>query len=151
MDDKMKWILIIITLLFIGCYEKMPVQGNTNIFIDDSASVLITRIIDGDSYEITAQGEKFKLRLLGADCFEIKKNKKLTSQAMEMNINIDSALKLGMEGKKLAQRILLNRNVVIKRDNNGKNMDSFGNLLRFIYVNDENFADILINYNLVVQ
>lgn len=111
----------------------------------DSCEVIITRIIDGDTYVFRQNDEEYTIRLLGLDCFETRHGKRLEKQAEKAGISIDSAMTLGKRAKERAINYLLNQKVKIIRDKHERNFDSYNRLLRHVIVRDSSFINILEN------
>jgi len=115
----------------------------TNPYRDDTSEVVITRIVDGDTYAFLLDSEEVFVRLLGFDCFETKMNKRLRKQADDAGISPDSALALGVMQRGRAVRYLLNKKVLIVRDRRERNIDVYQRLLRHVIINGKNFKEIL--------
>ena len=76
-------------------------------YSDDTCEVTISRVIDGDTYEIQHGADKISIRLLDFDCFESRRGKRLAKQAKTAGISLDSAYKLGKTAKQRAINYLL--------------------------------------------
>ncbi len=127
---------LVSVFFFFGCSEDEPTSCPicTNPLLDSSAVVEVTYITDGDTFEFIERGEDIKVRVLGLDCFETKRGSRLTEQALERGISEDSALALGFQAKYLCDSLLMGEQIEIYRDSVEDNFDSFGRLLRHVYV-----------------
>ncbi len=140
----MKKFLILLVLLVSSCENEKIVTIEEGLpIIDYESRVTISEVTDGDTYKFLWKGEVWKIRLLFIDCFEIRNGSALQRQAEKFNISTDSAKALGFKAKELAQELLIDNEILIRRDSSEPNFDSFGRLLRTLEVNGENFGDIL--------
>lgn len=112
--------------------------------------VTCTRILDGDTIEVTGllSDEPLKLRIVGVDTFETKRNKKLRQQALEFNLTEDKAYELGLYAKKTAERNLLNKTIRIEFSADHIEYDAFGRLLAYVFVQDLDFGRFLLENGL---
>lgn len=111
-----------------------------------SEAVLQTTVIeitDGDTFGIYYKNQKWKVRVLYVDCFEIKKGDRLAEQAKKAGISIDSALSLGLKAKDFAKKVLLNKKVELFRDFKEPNLDIYGRLLRITIVDGMRYDSLL--------
>lgn len=127
---------LVSVFFFFGCSEEEPTSCPVcaNPLLDSSAVVEVTYITDGDTFEFIERGEDIKVRVLGLDCFETKRGSRLTEQALERGISEDSALALGFQAKYLCDSLLMGEQIEMYRDSAEDNFDSFGRLLRHVYV-----------------
>jgi endonuclease YncB( thermonuclease family) len=148
----MKKFLSLLVILLASCEsEKTVVIEESLPIIDYVAEVIITKVTDGDTYKFMWKGEEWRIRLLYIDTFETRNGATLQKQADKFNISTDSAKALGFKAKELAEEILIDNQVVIKRDSLEPNFDSFGRLLRTLEVDGADFADILGTRGLVAD
>ena len=127
---------LVSAFFFFGCSDEEPTTSCiacTNPLLDSSAVVIVTYIIDGDTFEFIERKEDIKVRVLGLDCFETKHGSRLTEQALERGISEDSALALGFQAKCLCDSLLMNEQVELYRDSVQGSFDNFGRLLRDVY------------------
>lgn len=145
---------LVSVFFFFGCSEDEPTSCPicANPLLDSSAVVEVTYITDGDTFEFIELGEDIKVRVLGLDCFETKRGSRLTEQALERGISEDSALSLGFQAKYLCDSLLMGEQIEIYRDSVEDNFDSFGRLLRHVYVTKGgrriNYQDTVISLGL---
>lgn len=139
-------LILILSILFIGisCKENTP----TNPFVDYTSSVYVNRVIDGDTFTFLINNEEFSIRILGIDCFETKHNDRLIGQAEKNGITEDSAYTLGNIAKSLADSLLTGKTVRITRDSSEADFDTYGRLLRNVFVNGKSYAQIIISRGL---
>jgi len=91
----------------------------------------VTRVIDGDTIEVDIIGMKFKVRYIGIDTPELH-DKRLEFRA------------LAQEATELNRELVEGKTVRLEKNVSGT--DSFGRLLRYVYV-----GDIFVNAELVRQ
>ena len=138
----MKFILILFIFTFNLLSQDCP-------FAEDTSYVIITRILDGDTYEFEQNNQKFKIRLSEVDCFETRRGKRLEKQAKNAGITPDSALILGKIAKILIKNMILNQKVMVIRAKQ-QNMDRYNRLVREVYFNKINIADTLTKLRLTI-
>lgn len=119
-----------------------------NEFIDSSAVVKVIKVVDGDTFKFMIKNEVVTVRILNIDSYETKHNERLKRQALKNNIPIDSAFTLGIKAKLTADSLLMDQNVTIVRDYKEKNIDNYGRLLRFVFVDGINYSDYLTSIGL---
>lgn len=90
---------------------------------------LVTRVVDGDTIEIAIEGGVKKVRYIGINAPE----------------TVDPRKKVGCYGKEAAQK---NRELVegevIRLERDVSDTDSFGRLLRYVYVGERMVNEILV-------
>lgn len=114
-----------------------------NPLIDDKAIVQVYSIVDGDTFKIKVKNDIFSIRILGLDCYETKRNKRLKEQAIKNNITLDSALYLGLEAKRLCDSLLTGKTVTILRDRKENNFDVYNRLLRKCLIDNFDYTDFM--------
>jgi micrococcal nuclease len=130
-------------LFFLAFIALININLYSNPFVDDTATVKITKVFDGDTYGFNYKNEFFKIRLLGADTYETSINDRLEKQAEKMGIKVKTALSRGLKAKSFAEKILLNKKVKIVRDKNEKNQDIYNRLLRYVLIDDVSFNTLM--------
>ena len=131
---------------FFGGYQYRQME----LFNKSTYAVTCLRILDGDTIEVTGllSDEPEKVRVVGIDTFETKRNKKLRKQAKEFGISEDKAYELGLYAKKTAERNLLNKEIRIEFSADHIEHDSFGPLLAYVFVDDVDFGKFLLQNGL---
>jgi endonuclease YncB( thermonuclease family) len=87
--------------------------------------------------------------VLGIDCYEVHTGKRLNKQAKRKKIDTDSAFQLGLEGKAFALQALADHDVTLVRMS--RNKDVYDRLLRYVYIDGENYADLIKPKHLSVE
>ncbi len=145
--------LIPVLVVLAACADTIapPPCVCVNPLLDSTASVTISRVIDGDTYEFFAASDAIQIRLLSVDCFESRRGSRLNEQADSAGISVDSALSLGVKGKEFAAAILTGKQVIIRRNYQEANFDNFGRLLRYVRIGAVELSDTLRNAGLTVE
>ncbi|MBI4267224.1 MAG: S8 family serine peptidase [Chloroflexi bacterium] len=100
------------------------VQPSTNV-----TQALVTRIIDGDTFEVKISGATYRVRYIGMD-------------TPELNDQQPAISALAQEAKKYNRQLVEGRTVILEKDIS--ETDQFGRLLRYVYV-----GDLFVNAELV--
>ena len=131
--------LFFISIVFAGCSgaeQPTTCPVCSNVFLDSSATIVVRRVLDGDTFEFGVGNDTIGVRLLGIDAFETRHGSHLDSQAVRAGISQDSAYKVGLQAKLFADSLLTNRSVRIYRSTIEPYADAFGRLLRYVFFSD---------------
>jgi micrococcal nuclease len=90
------------------------------------------KVLDGDTVRVRWRGLKEDVRILGIDCPETRRGKKLTEQARSLHLDPDFVLRYGEIAKKTTSSWLLNRSVTLVFPNDEVQRDAFGRLLAYV-------------------
>lgn len=147
--------LLLVLLISVSCNKDTNVVNSncvcSNPLLDSISIIKVIDVIDGDTFKVKIQNDIFSIRVLNIDCFETKNNDRLKEQSIKSNISIDSCLSLGIKARETAVKLLLNKDVTLIRNFKDNNFDVYNRLLRDVYIDTLNYADYLINNNLVVK
>jgi micrococcal nuclease len=111
----------------------------------DTCECVITRVVDGDTFYCANGGDTVKVRVLGVDTYETRTGERLYKQAISAGITPERALALGNLAKDCAKNLLNGKIVTLKRGSSRTpNHDIFGRLLRYVFVDDEDVAKIMV-------
>ena len=105
------------------------------------ATVPVIRVVDGDTISVLLYSEETKVRLVGVDCYETRRNKRARFQEKNYNKTMDEVLRLGEESKQKLQG-LLERNKEIQIE--WEERDGFGRVLGHIYINQMNVNEYML-------
>lgn len=140
-------LVIVLTIFAVkSCKEvtNNPTESKfSNPFIDDSCTVKVYRVVDGDTFEFIIERDTIDVRVLELDCFESRRGTRLNEQAASVGIDSEVALLIGQAAKTFANDYLVGKNVKLIRDRNESNIDSFGRLLRKVYVDNKRYRDTI--------
>lgn len=109
------------------------------IFSQDTLTV--TKVYDGDTFQVDT-GEK--VRLLGIDTPEKWESGKLDKDSERSGKDKEVIKRLGALASDYAEKILLNQKVRLVADSTNSDMDRYGRLLRYCYLEDGTFFNIQI-------
>ena len=140
--------LLILLGISSGCSKDAPTSPNcpvcANPLVDSSAVVLVTKVLDGDTFRFMIKNDEFDVRILDIDCFETRHGSRLDTQAVKAGITVDSALALGFAAKALADSLLTGKQVTLTRDSIQPDFDVFGRVLRRVYLSGNiNYGDYM--------
>lgn len=141
LDSVVLWLSIMTLLVLASC---LPALAQT-IDSQDSVSVTVIRVVDGDTFFCTNGTDTAKVRILGFDAFETRNGDRLDKQAVRAGISVERALSLGNKAKDEAIETLFEKTVIIHRGTKrAPNRDLYGRYLRYVLINGEDFADLMI-------
>lgn len=98
------------------------------LFFQLSNQCYVTKVIDGDTFKCTQNGEKLTVRMLAIDTPEITRGKNEC---------------YGQEAKKYLSDRILHRDVTLEYDN-GKTYGYFGRLLAYVILNKEMLNEAML-------
>ena len=94
--------------------------------------VKVARVIDGDTIQVLSDGRQYTVRLIGADTPETKHPTKAVQR-------------FGQEASAFTTAALEGRTVQLETDRTGNTVDRYGRLLRYVYLDGQNFNARLIS------
>ncbi len=136
-------LLVVLLILLSRCSENPNPVTDPNTPTEPWMQTTVIDISDGDTFSIYYNNQKWKVRVLHVDCFEVTKGTRLAEQASRAGISIDSALALGLEAKNFAKKTLLNKKVELLRDYKEPNLDIYGRLLRITIVDGMRYDSLI--------
>lgn len=93
----------------------------------------LVRIIDGDTIVVKGQGrDNIKVRLLGVDCIEVRRTKRLSKQAREFGLDDDEALERGHQATDFVVEQLKGQSISLEYEE-GLN-DRYGRDLAYVWL-----------------
>jgi endonuclease YncB( thermonuclease family) len=108
----------------------------TNPILDSSASIIVKRVIDGDTFRFSVGTDSVDVRVVGIDAYETKHGQHLDDQAASQGIDTATAIQIGFKARSFADSLLTNRTITIYRDPSQPFEDAFGRLLRHVFFTD---------------
>jgi len=91
----------------------------------------VARVIDGDTIEVLFKSKKEKVRVIGID----------TPETVDPRRPVEC---FGKEASNMAKEILAGQNVVLQSDSSQKNVDNYGRLLRYVFIDNIDFGKFMI-------
>ena len=107
----------------------------TLIFSKEFAECKVVSVIDGDTIRCKFPDGKIKrVRLMGIDTLESKKNQKAIRQAEWFNGGIKTVLKYGKIAYEFTKKMVFGRRVFLEYDLRRK--DKHGRILAYVWINE---------------
>lgn len=126
-----RYIIIPIIIAVVGYIISIIPQNNTqHIEYVSKQQAYVTKVIDGDTIEVSIDGKEYKVRYIGID----------TPETVNPNKPVEY---YGKEASNENQRLVLNKTVYLEKD--VSDTDKYGRLLRYVYLD----SSTMVNYLLV--
>lgn len=128
--NGIKWLpLAVILLVCGGCGQK----GSAGQPGSDFATV--EKITDGDTFSVLFNGRKEKIRLIGIDTPESRKNARAEKQSKEERIDEETIIAMGKAAKEfmLSQ---IKKGDKVKLEFDAQERDKYGRFLCYVYLED---------------
>ncbi len=124
-------------LLLTGC-EK---SGNEQKISSDYVEV--TKVSDGDTFEVLRYGRKEKIRLIGVDTPEKRLNEKNYKLSKKYDINVDSLVRWGTNASNFLKQTLL-PGTKVRLEFDRDSTDQYKRTLAYAYLEDGRMLNRLI-------
>jgi len=112
----------------------------------DAFMVQCVSVYDGDTISVEYRGNVEKVRLLGIECVEMKKGKKLAAQAKKYRVDEKVISQLGRLAKAYTSKQTLEKDVDLVFPSGKEKRDGFGRLLAYVEVNGNDSGEKLLTY-----
>lgn len=142
-------LLSLVTLtIMIGCgndrEEKIshyipPLE--TNILILDKSDQKEAHVVDGDTIDLSFDAQMMRIRLIGIDTFESRKNNKAYRQAYENNITVEEVVVRGKKATTYIKNRLSNR-VTYYLEYDEEFKDRYGRALAYVWFSDSDMLNM---------
>lgn len=96
----------------------------------------VTKVFDGDTFEVLIAGKKEKVRMLGIDTPESYDSDKLNSDALRTKRDKETIKKLGQLSTKFTKSLIENKKILLETRPEDDDKDRYGRLLRYVYLPD---------------
>jgi micrococcal nuclease len=96
----------------------------------------VTKVFDGDTFEVLIAGKKEKVRMLGIDTPESYDSDKLNSDAERTKRDKATIKKLGRLSTNFTKSLIENKKVLLETRPEDDDKDKYGRLLRYVYLPD---------------
>lgn len=103
--------------------EKVTVQKKDKKPIATLVEAKVTKVIDGDTFEVSISGKLAKVRVIGIN----------TPETVDPRKTVEC---FGLESSEKAKEILTDKSVVLESDPTQANVDKYGRLLRYVKLMD---------------
>jgi micrococcal nuclease len=117
---------------------KEKVVGSDNNFYP------VTKVFDGDTYEVEIDGKKEKVRLLGIDTPEKWESSKLNKDVERSGSDKKTIKTLGDLASNYAKKLVSGKRVRLEADPTNDDRDRYGRLLRYVYLEDGTLVNLKI-------
>lgn len=123
----------VIVLVIVGIFQHFaqsptqpatPNPQDTVVLGEQTGQATVTKIIDGDTLDVTLNGKKEKIRVLGIN----------TPETVDPRREVEC---FGREASMRAKEILLNQSVRLENDISQSDRDRYGRLLRYVFLPQE--------------
>ncbi len=104
----------------------------------------VTKVVDGDTFEVEIDGKKEKVRMLGIDTPEKFESNKLDKDSERTGNDKKTIKKLGELSSDYAKKLLSGKKVRLESDPIGDNKDRYNRLLMYVYLEDGTFVNLKI-------
>jgi micrococcal nuclease len=103
--------------------KVLPAQNST-VLPQNSTTVLVTKVVDGDTIEVFLNGKTEKVRIIGIN----------TPETVDPRKPVEC---FGRQASDKAKSLLSNQTVRLESDPSQSNKDKYGRLLRHVFLNNE--------------
>lgn len=131
MQNKYLLFLFFFMAVFPGCSGNG--EENTKESGGDYATV--ERITDGDTFSVIFNGRKEKIRLIGIDTPESRRNDRSKKQGKEERLNQEEIVAMGKEAKAFIAR-QIKKGDRVKLEFDVQERDKYGRFLCYVYLED---------------
>lgn len=108
----------------------------------------ITKVVDGDTLHIQADGAKYTLRLIGVDTPELHESDKLERDAQRTKQDKRMIQALGKRAKEFTRRLCDGKPCRLEYDpanTSGKHRDKYDRLLVYLFVAGDGGREVMVN------
>jgi micrococcal nuclease len=113
-----------------------------NVVKPDNNYYPVTKVFDGDTYEVEIEGKKEKVRLLGIDTPEKWESNKLNKDVERSGSDKKTIKTLGDMASNYAKKLVSGKRVLLEADPTNDDRDRYGRLLRYVYLEDGTFVNL---------
>jgi micrococcal nuclease len=123
--------LFLSILLFNGCVTTAQDEA------------IVEKITDGDTFSVIFNGRKEKIRLIGIDTPESRRNKRSQLQSDQEGINQETVVKMGKQAKEFIST-LIKKGDRVKLEFDVQERDKYGRFLCYVYLSDGTMLNEII-------
>ncbi len=113
----------------------------TNIDLLDKSDEKEAHIVDGDTIDLTFDGESTRIRLIGIDTFESRSSIKAKAQAYDYNISLEEVIKRGKRATTYIHEQLSKR-VKHYLEYDEDFLDRYGRTLAYVWFSDTDMLNM---------
>lgn len=132
---------LLVLLILYAFYQLIGEQfkeigGGEEKTFQEKVSCEVTKVYDGDTFECKLEnGERVKVRLIGIDTPESKRNKKAYRDAQRSGKSVEEIVRLGQKAAEYTER-LIPPGTVVYLETDVQVHDKYGRLLAYVYLPD---------------
>lgn len=150
----LKTIITLATLILIGFFvwkyiiPKLDERSNREKHQlekeNPGETAVVKKIFDGDTFEAEINGKTEKVRMLGIDSPERWDSEKFDRDMERTGRDKKTIQKLGEHSYNHTVELIKDKKVILKPEPGGDNKDKYGRLLRYVYLEDGTFVNMVI-------
>ena len=147
-------IIILIAFIYFGIQYVIPrldqkekkdnKNGSEKIVRSDNNFYPVTKVTDGDTFEVEIDGKKEKVRMLAIDTPEKWDSNKLDKDAERTGKDKTTIKTLGELSSNYTKKMISGKKVRLETDPVNDDRDRYGRLLRYVYLEDGTFVNLRI-------
>lgn len=126
-------------LPILGCGGEE--QGKIN--KSDGEYATVEKITDGDTFSVIFNGRKEKIRLIGIDTPESRRNERSKKQSKEEKLDQEEIVAMGKEAKAFIAR-QIKKGDQVRLEFDVQERDRYGRFLCYVYLEDERMLNEII-------
>ncbi len=104
----------------------------------------VTKVFDGDTFEVDYKGKKEKVRMLAIDTPEKWESEKLNKDSERTGNDRKTIQKLGGLASEFTEKLISGKKVRLEPDPVNDDKDKYGRLLRYVYLEEGTFVNLKI-------
>ncbi|HEY3250229.1 MAG TPA: thermonuclease family protein [Ignavibacteria bacterium] len=104
----------------------------------------VTKVFDGDTFEVEIDGKREKIRMLGIDTPEKWESGKLDKDAQRTGKDKKTIKVLGDLASEYTKKLISGKKVRLEIDPIGDERDRYGRMLRYVYLEDGTLVNLKI-------
>jgi micrococcal nuclease len=116
-------------------------QAKENRVRQDTNFYIVTKVTDGDTFEVEMDGKREKVRMLGIDSPEKYESDKLDRDVERTKRDKKTIQKLGELSGEYVHKLLNGKRVRLEADPINDDKDKYGRLLRYVFLEDGTFVN----------
>jgi micrococcal nuclease len=119
--------------------EKQQIEKHST-----GETAFVKKIFDGDTFEAEISGKIEKVRMLGIDSPERWDSEKFDRDMERTGRDKKTIQQLGELSYEHTVKLISGKKVILKPEPGGDNKDKYGRLLRYVYLEDGTFVNMVI-------
>lgn len=147
-------VIILIAFVYFGIQYVIPKleqkekkdnkDVKENIVNQDNNFYPVSKVTDGDTFEVEIDGKKEKVRMLAIDTPEKWESNKLNKDVERTGNDKKTIKKLGELSSNYTKKLISGKKVRLEPDPTNDDRDRYDRLLRYVYLEDGTFVNLKI-------